>query len=117
MLQAFSIAQDAGGIIWVGSNWGLLRFDGNSWSFLKPSSAAFVINTIAIDSKGNIWCGTNGSGIGKFNGNEWTIYNKTNGISSNFISSIAIDSDDNIWAGSNLYLSKFDGSDWINLSS
>ena len=55
---------------------------------------------IAIDSKGFKWIGTNGSGLLKYDGYEWKLFNKlNNGLINDTILSITIDKDDKIWVG------------------
>jgi hypothetical protein len=108
-----SIAIDAQGNKWVGTQNGLSKFDGVNWTTFNMSNSQIPsnsINSVAIDSKGNKWIGTN-NGLAKFDNINWITYSlpnsNTNDIYSNVIRSIAIDSKDNKWITSNLYLYKF----------
>ncbi|MCU7490909.1 MAG: T9SS type A sorting domain-containing protein [Ignavibacteria bacterium] len=58
------------------------------------------ITSIAVDEHGDKWMGTMGSGLAKFDGQNWTVYNKINSriIDRNVIS-IAVDQLDNKWIG------------------
>jgi ligand-binding sensor domain-containing protein len=71
------------------------------------------IMAITIDKEGNKWIGTEGGGLAKFDGTDWTVYNGSNSdLPSNDIYSIVIDDHDNKWIGTNVGLAKFDGDDW-----
>jgi hypothetical protein len=92
------------------------------------------VNEFAEDSDNNIWAATGefsnsnpyeySSGLLKYDGTDWNIYDTTNSpLPSNYISSVCIDSSGNIWIGtwptvneSTLEetggLVKFDGTNW-----
>ena len=57
---------DSRGIVWVGTNNGLSRFNGNTWESLTTENSGIPgnrVNVIAEDPEGRIWFGTN-NGIG-----------------------------------------------------
>ncbi len=60
-----SIFEDRQGIVWVGSNKGLFRYDRNQKPFylMKPDQPGTEVSTIAIKARNTIWAGTRGSGI------------------------------------------------------
>ena len=110
-----SIAVD-GDDVWFGTNSGVSKFDGTTWTTYNTSNSELVYNrveAIAVDDvEGNIWFGTRW-GASKFDGSNWTIYDNIR-----FISAIAIDQEGNIWFGTRLNdgagygVSKFDGENW-----
>lgn len=73
---------------------------------------------IAVDQQNNKWIGTY-SGVSKFDGNSWTVYNTTNSkIVSNNISCIAIDNQGKVWvATSDSGVSVFNGSIWTTYNT
>ena len=89
---------------------GVWRFDDSGSWFLGLGDE--IINAIAIDKQGNIWCGTF-SGVAKFDGSSWSKYTTSDGISSNYVNTLAIDTQGKIWCGTNDGLCTYDGS-WTN---
>ena len=57
------------------------------------------MKAISINQQVNKWIGTEGLGILKFDGNQWTTYNTTNGLINNYVNTIANDKKGNIWIG------------------
>ncbi|WP_394758353.1 two-component regulator propeller domain-containing protein, partial [Flavobacterium sp.] len=58
-----------------------------------PSS---TINVIFQDSRDYIWIGTDGAGLVKYDGLNYEIFNKNNGLNSEFITDIIEDSNNNL---------------------
>ena len=49
------------------------------------------------DKAGNLWFGTFGNGVSKYDGKTFTTYNSSHGLIHNFIEAITEDSEGNIW--------------------
>jgi signal transduction histidine kinase/ligand-binding sensor domain-containing protein/DNA-binding response OmpR family regulator len=105
------IIQDKDGIIWIGTENGLNKYDGYNFTVYKTTdtkdSKSLPNNTImalAQDSKGFIWLATDGGGISKFNPaketfKQYTSETKSSPNASNFYYFyIFIDSKDRVWA-------------------
>jgi ligand-binding sensor domain-containing protein/serine phosphatase RsbU (regulator of sigma subunit) len=72
-----------------------------------PSSYVW---SILEDKSGNIWFGTYGGGVSKYDGESFTHYTEKEGLSSNRIQTIVEDKSGNIWFGTNGGgVSKYDG--------
>ncbi|MDB4292935.1 response regulator [Maribacter sp.] len=92
---------------------------------IKESNSQRAISTIIQDHKGFIWIGTNGVGLNKFNGIDFTYYKQRwddqNTINSSLIHASYIDTSNRLWvgteAGLNLYDRKQDQFIRIQLSS
>lgn len=70
------------------------------------------------DKNNNIWIGTNGGGVMKYDGEYLQQYTIKNGVPGNVIRAIFEDSKGNIWfAGYGSGVSKFDGHQFINYST
>jgi ligand-binding sensor domain-containing protein len=61
------------------------------------------------DKSGNLWFGTGGEGVYRYDGKFFTNYTTKDGLSSNTICSILEDKTGNIWFGSDAGISRYDG--------
>jgi len=59
----YSIAQQADGILWFGTNRGLTRYDGKNWRTFRAGLPAPDIYAIAIEDSGIVWLGVRGAVI------------------------------------------------------
>lgn len=80
------------------------KFDGSIWidydNSNSPLSPADAIQAIYIDGNNNVWIGSSESGLLKFDGNTWSVYNPTNSaLPSFYVSSITQDSNGDMWIG------------------
>ncbi len=103
--------KDSKGFLWFGTTYGLARYEGSDYTVFKndpedPKSISFDdIVSLFEDKNGNIWIGTNGGGLNKYNpyNGEFArfIYRKDNpnGINDNIIWAICEDKEGNIWLG------------------
>lgn len=57
------------------------------------------VTALVRDGSGNIWAGTDGQGLWRFNGTKSTRFTTTNGLSSNRVVQVLLDADENVWAG------------------
>lgn len=76
---------------------------------LENGLASSYILSLFQDSRGNLWIGTNGEGVSKFNGKEFSNINQGNGLSDNYVFSIAEDKKGNILFGTNNGLCVYNG--------
>lgn len=120
-----SLTTDENNVLWVGTDNGLLRYDGKEWKNFNegdnPAKGA-NISLLATDSKNNLWCGVENKGLLYFDGTNWEEYNKENSsLPMNLIRSIAVDKNDRLWIASGEKnmgpefgggLTCFDGKDW-----
>lgn len=68
------------------------------------------VMSVFEDKSGNIWFGTKGGGVSKYDGRSLTHFTKTEGLSNNIILSIIEDKSGNLWFGTNGGgVSKYDG--------
>jgi ligand-binding sensor domain-containing protein/signal transduction histidine kinase len=75
------------------------------------------ITSSIIDKNGNLWFGTDGAGVSKFDGRLFTNFTTANGLPSNEVSCIMADNDGNIWFGTlGGGASRFDGRRFTNYS-
>ncbi|WP_340202061.1 two-component regulator propeller domain-containing protein [Ascidiimonas sp. W6] len=106
-----TIVQDSNGFIWVGTQGGLNRYDGNSFKVFRSnpmdstSLSNNFISDLAEDQEGNIWVSTIAGGVCKYDPrtDKFKRYiqreKDTTQISSNAIKVVYIDKANRIWIG------------------
>lgn len=105
-----SIAQDQDGLMWFGTEWGLNRFDGQTFKVYKVNSTSNNtvshngINKILTDSVDNsIWIATKEGGLNMYNSTtqQFTHYpvfsDALNSTKANGITDLCFDKDGDIW--------------------
>jgi len=122
--SVYKIMQDRSDFIWLGTNEGLVKYDGYSYRIYKheafnPNSLSenWVLDIIE-DKYGNLWLGTQGGGLCKFNpetGVFKTFLHQKNSpassLKSNIVRSLYIDEHQILWVGSQSGLS------WLDLKT
>jgi ligand-binding sensor domain-containing protein len=115
------IAVDTNNNIWVGTDQGVAKFNGSTWTSYTISNGLPSDNIICItvDKYNNVWVGTDGDGIAKYNGSTWTTYtqhstnNNVDSLCDNSIHYIAGDINGDVWFGSwGSGVSKLNGTTW-----
>lgn len=118
-----SIAADGNGNVWVGTatnlnaeidnnpSGGLVRYDGNSWTFYSSENSSLPGNNITdleFDKDGNLWA-ISGKRLAKFDGTKWI----ANDIS-DYAAQLYIDANGNVFIVDTYYgaVEKFDGTSW-----
>lgn len=99
-----TIVQTRDGYLWLGTQEGLVRFDGVTFTvFNKKNTAAFkdnVVESLYEDPDGSLWIGTNG-GLNRYKEGKFTVYTTQDGLSSDRILSITGDREGNVWIATN----------------
>ena len=109
--QVYAMTEDGAGSMWFGT-WqhGLTKFDGVSWVQYQLDNQVEVqerrnyldVNTIRAlltDRNGQVWAGSYGGGLIKFDEKNTTIYTTAEGLSDNMVVSLLEDREGYIWAG------------------
>ena len=110
------IAIDSRGTRWFATSVGIRKFEGGTWTVYDASNSPVPhnsMNTIFVDSKGNVWAASWYHGVVRFDANsqsqrEWTVLTKSDGLVDIYVLSIAQDREGNIWFGTFDGVSKFD---------
>ena len=114
---------DSKNFLWICSNLGVYKIDISNKENLKVipltdkiyegldhASDTHLFLTIFEDSDQNLWIGTDGEGLCKYNSKEDSFfwYNKANGLDKETVSSIIEDDNNKIWIAGNKGISKLD---------
>ncbi len=106
-----ALHQDKNGFIWIGTDDGLNRYDGNEFLIFRnnptdsTSLSDSTIISIIEDQNGNIWTGTGAGGVCRYNPrtNKFKRYlnlpDKNSRISDNVTFVMHIDANNKIWVG------------------
>ncbi len=99
-LVAQALFQDRDSYIWIGTQAGLNRFDGQQFEAfsIRHGLPNDWINTITQDAFGNIWIGTNG-GISRWDGRQFTEPIDANILYDKRVTALAFDKQGNLWIG------------------
>ncbi|MCD4723868.1 MAG: response regulator [Bacteroidales bacterium] len=117
--MVYSILQDSRGFMWFATSVGLCRYDGYTMKvFLTdPSdstsiSGNFIYSNLIEDDNGNLWIGTIGNGLNRYNRAKGTFTRfkfdaaYEGSISNNKVYAILLDKSENIWIGTEYGLNK-----------
>ena len=79
------VFKDTKGLIWIGTQSGLVRYDGKNFFVFDESTglAANEVWSITEDGFGNLWFSTYGKGVVKYDGKNFTTFNTSNGLAGN----------------------------------
>ncbi len=125
--EIWSFLIDSEGVFWIGHNQGLSRFDGkefNNISVPKPHAneantiySADRIVAIVEDEKGNLWMGTDGFGIVKYDRNSFSHLTTKDGLADDTIYDLMMDSKGDLWIGTYWGgVSRFNGESFTNFT-
>jgi len=112
------VHRDAKGIYWTETSEGLMKIDEvenrrtlHKRDFQDLKDPGFLgIRTMFEDSSGNLWMGTGGNGLIKFDRvtARFTRYTMKDGLANDYIHGVLVDNQDNVWVATDNGLSRFD---------
>ncbi len=113
-----SVAEDALGTLWIGTNGsGIARFAKGRLSFLgSADGVGDAVLALHADRDGRIWAGTNGAGASRLRDGSFTTWASREGLSRDFSYTTFQDGRGTLWAGSAGGLDRFDGTAFVPAS-
>ncbi len=100
-----AIAEDAQGILWIGTDGGgLARFQNGTFTQIRQSPGGLPsdsVTALLTDADGVLWVGTSGGGLGRFHDGAWTRFTRREGLAGNSITYLIEDGLGSLWIGSN----------------
>lgn len=110
-----AVAMDDQGYAWIGTQDGAMRYDGRTWKALdmpNPRRSNWV-TCMVLPKGGALWFGTNGAGIGRWDG-AWKVFDHGDGLPSDNILSL-VEGAGSIWAGTAAGPVRWNGEGWLPL--
>jgi len=109
----YSLATDGSNNLWVGTDKGIARYDGQGWSVYSVQ-ANFTFAILA--DKNETWLGTD-AGLFLLRDGSLIHYNRSQGdLPSDLVRVILKDTQGNIWAGTDKGIGIFNGRTWVALN-
>ena len=117
------ILQDSQGFLWFGTQDGLNRYDGYTFTIYRPdvddpsALSDRWVTALAEDSSGNLWVGTRQGGLNRFDprSGSFTTFRRDpsqgSSLSDNRVTALLFDSRGALWIGTMGGLDRFDPSD------
>ena len=107
-----AIIQTKDGYLWMGTQEGLVRFNGATFTiFDKHSLKAMKGNTIHAlmeDREGNLWIATSRGGLMRYHAGEFRTYSKAQGLADDSVNALLQDTKGNVWIGTPNGLDRFE---------
>lgn len=98
-----AIAQTPDGYLWLGTQAGLVRFDGVRFRLFDSSNtvaiSANMITALFCDRSGTLWIGTAGGGLVRMRAGVFRSWKVRDGLSNDFVQSLCEDREGHLWIG------------------
>ena len=105
------IRQTADGYLWLATPNGLVRFDGIRFTVFDKSTSPGIISnrftSIYLDAKGDLWFGTDNSGVTRYHHGSFTTYTTAQGLPNNSVGAITGDAAGHVWALAHGYIAQW----------
>ena len=115
--QILDIVQDQRGPLWIGTNMGLSRYDGTTFTTFTTDDGLphNIVHALQQDREGALWIGTN-NGLSRYDGTSFTTFTTADGLSDKRVIVLLQDRAGQLWIGTTMGLSRYDGRHFTNFA-
>ena len=102
MNRVQTLLQTADGYIWMGTQEGLVRFDGFDFHLFDSKNSPLQSNDVgalAESDDGSLWIATSYDGLARYRRGRFTSFRTSDGLTSDQVYAVMVDSHGRIWAG------------------
>ena len=114
---ANDVVQTEDGFIWIGTYNGLTRYDGTGFYRFPVTSGIYSVAALYVSQKGELYIGTNDSGLSLYKDGKFTFWQSDDGLSSNTIRDITENSKGIMFIGTTEGISFKDQDNYITRES
>jgi serine phosphatase RsbU (regulator of sigma subunit)/ligand-binding sensor domain-containing protein len=113
-VSVLAVTQTPDGYMWMGTQSGLVRFDGHAFTVFDahnvPALAAGeTIRGLSVAPDGSLWLATDGSGLLHYERGAFSQYTSRDGLSSDHVNAVAVDHRGVVWTGTSAGLDAVEG--------
>jgi len=97
-----AIAQTSDGYLWLGTQAGLVRFDGITFQVFSSKNSPIKNNDVLAlveDKEGSLWIGTFGAGISRYKDGKFTNFGRNEGLTDEVVRCLFVDWHGTLWIG------------------
>ena len=110
-----ALVQSREGFLWIGGYSGLIRYDGSEFYRYDSSTGVSSVVSLFEDSRQRLWIGTNDSGIGVLENEQFRFYDREEGLRSSSVRALLEDRNGNILAATTMGLAYVDTEEQLHI--
>jgi ligand-binding sensor domain-containing protein/signal transduction histidine kinase len=111
-ISAWAVTQDSDGFVWIGTEEGLVRFDGVELKVFDksntPALSDHFVRSLLVGRDDALWIGT-GSSLVRLEGGRFTAFGQPDGLPPGEVHALYEDRQGELWIGAEGGLARFDG--------